>query len=298
MLQEFKTNEVNKNMGTTGTEVVISNFGNDTIIATTQTVGVEVYTDGGNDTITGSAFGDLIFAGSGNDTVNAGNGNDVVVADTGVDNVNAGDGDDTVYADNTDTIQGGVGRDALFITDSANPAGLNINTATAGFEFVIDVTAAGGNDTINGATATAGLEAYGQGGTDTITGGSGIDFLWGGTGNDIIVGGANNDTLVGEAGADTLTGGLGVDNLYGNAGGGADGALDTYRFGDNWGTDFVFDWENGTDRLDLRDVTGLTLFSQLVITADGPHAHVRFGANLISVANAAGLMDASDFIIN
>jgi Ca2+-binding RTX toxin-like protein len=283
-------------MGATSTEVVISDFGGDTINAETQTVGVEVYTDGGNDSIAGSAFNDFIFAGSGDDTVNAGDGNDVVVADTGTDNVNAGNGDDTVYADNTDTIQGGAGRDALFIT-GIGPAGLNVNTATAGFEFVIDVTQNGGNDTINGGSATANLEVYAQGGTDTVTGGTGIDFLWGGTGNDTIVGNDNNDTLVGEAGADTLTGGLGVDNLYGNAGGGADGAVDTHRFGDNWGTDFVFDWEDGVDKLDLSDVTGLNSFGQLAITADGPHAHIRFNGNLISVANAAGLMDVGDFII-
>jgi hypothetical protein len=34
----------------------------------------------------------------------------------------------------------------------------------------------------------------------------------------------------------------------------------------------------------------------LTITSDGPHAHIRFGTNLISVANAAGLIDAGDFL--
>jgi Ca2+-binding RTX toxin-like protein len=167
--------------------------------------------------------------------------------------------------------------------------------ANASLEWAADF--AGGNDIFDGSSSTAALEIYAAGGTDTVTGGSGADFLWGGAGNDTLTGNAGNDTLVGEAGADTLRGGAGTDNLYGNSGNGGDGAVDRFVFDDNWGTDFVFDFDNGVDKLDVSAVTGLNSFADLSVqnTPDG-HAYVHFGVELIAVANAAGQIEASDFI--
>ena len=54
----------------------------------------------------------------------------------------------------------------------------------------------------------------------------------------------------------TLTGGTGTDALYGNSGNGGDGAVDTFVFADGWGTDFVFDFEHGVDKLDMTAVNG------------------------------------------
>jgi Ca2+-binding RTX toxin-like protein len=291
----INANDFSIDLGATSIEYIVTDFGNDTINGATLPTGFEAYTDGSNDTITGSAFNDRVFAGSGDDTVIGGDGNDIIVADTGIDNIQGGDGDDIIYADNGDTVSGGNGRDALFITDGGTPGGVNVGVVATGFEFVIDVTVDGGNDIIDASGTSSGIEVYAQGGTDTVTGGSGGDFLWGGTGNDTIAGNDGDDTLVGEAGQDTLTGGAGVDNLYGNSGGGGDGVLDTYVFDDGWGTDFIFDWDDGIDQIDMQAVDSLTDFAQLTITDDGPHAHIRFGANLISVAGAAGQIDASDF---
>jgi Ca2+-binding RTX toxin-like protein len=121
--------------------------------------------------------------------------------------------------------------------------------------------------------------------------------LAGGSGGDTIAGNSGNDTLVGEAGADTLTGGLGTDALYGNSGYGGGGAVGTFVFTDNWGTDFVFDFENGIDKLDVRGVTGINSFADLTVTnTPNGHAYASFGGNLIAVANASGLIDPSDFI--
>ena len=102
---------------------------------------------------------------------------------------------------------------------------------------------------------------------------------------------------MGETGADTLRGDAGTDALYGNSGNGGDGAVDTFVFSDGWGTDFVFDFDNGVDKLDVSAVTGLNSFADLnvVNTPDG-HAYVHFGVQLIAVANAAGLVDAGDLI--
>jgi Ca2+-binding RTX toxin-like protein len=220
----------------------------------------------------------------------------VIVADVGTDIIQGGNGDDRLYADAGDIIAGGTGTDALYITGGP---GLSVNLATASIEWVSDDTPSGGNDSLNGASSTLRLEVYAKGGDDSVIGGSGADFLWGGDGNDTLIGANGNDTLVGGAGIDMIGGpGSGNDTLYGNSGSGGDGVLDTFFFRDGWGTDIVFDFDNGVDRFNLATVIGLDTFSQLIVTADGPHAHVRFGANLISVANAAGQIDQTDFIIN
>ncbi|MEH2503731.1 Ca2+-binding RTX toxin-like protein [Bradyrhizobium sp. AZCC 1578] len=290
------SNAININLGTTGIEWIQSDFGNDVIDGSTQTVGIEVYSDGGNDTITGSAFNDIIWSGSGNDTVTAGDGDDVIVADIGVDSISGGNGNDSLYVDASDTfIDGGAGFDAAYITSGS---GITLNLATTHLEFVADFVPGGGNDTLDGSGASANLTVYAAGGTDTVTGGSGADFLWGGAGNDTVTGNGGNDTLVGEAGADQLTGGAGTDNLYGNAGNGGDGATDTFVFADNWGTDFVFDFEHSTDKLDLSAVTGVNSFSDITLTntPDG-HCYVSFAGNLIAVANMAGQLTQSDFLL-
>jgi hypothetical protein len=60
--------------------------------------------------------------------------------------------------------------------------------------------------------------ANGQGGNDTLIGGSAADTLNGGGGNDTLNGGGGNDTLNGDAGDDTLSGGDGDDTLNGSDG--------------------------------------------------------------------------------
>jgi Ca2+-binding RTX toxin-like protein len=188
-------------------------------------------------------------------------------------------------------VNGGSGFDAIYITGTAT--GMLIDLSTASIEFVADF--AGGSDTLNGLSSSANLEIYAAAGNDTIVGGTGNDFLWGEAGNDTITGGTGNDVLVGGSGADRLTGGAGIDALYGNGGGGGDGAIDTFVFTSNWGTDFVFDFERGTDRLDLSAL-GINFGAlSLTNTTDG-HSYVSFGVNLIAVANISVLLTSSDFI--
>ena len=93
-----------------------------------------------------------------------------------------------------------------------------------------------------------------------------------------------------------MTGGLGIDALYGNSGNGADGAVDTFVFGDNWGTDFVLDFEHGTDKLDMTAVTGVHSIADLTLNSVDGHCYITFGGNLISVANMAGQITQSDFL--
>jgi hypothetical protein len=59
----------------------------------------------------------------------------------------------------------------------------------------------------------------------------------------------------------------------------------------------VFDFDNGIDIFDLTAVTGLTAFSELAVTTVGTNVEIRYGGNVISVANAAGQIDAGDFVL-
>jgi Ca2+-binding RTX toxin-like protein len=74
-----------------------------------------------------------------------------------------------------------------------------------------------GNDTIKVFGAHA-VDAHGDKGNDTITGGAGADTIWGGWNDDVLRGGAGNDTLIGEFGNDNLQGDAGADLLSGSEG--------------------------------------------------------------------------------
>lgn len=75
----------------------------------------------GDDTITGSAFKDVILANTGDDTVFGNAGNDVLQGGSGFDKLSGGDGYDKIYGgaggdtidgqNGTDTLTGGVGKD-------------------------------------------------------------------------------------------------------------------------------------------------------------------------------------------
>ena len=62
------------------------------------------------------------------------------------------------------------------------------------------------------------LEAFGNGGNDTLVGGSGEDSLWGGGGGDYLEGGGGDDAMWGCDGRDTMHGGGGHDVMFGGRG--------------------------------------------------------------------------------
>jgi Ca2+-binding RTX toxin-like protein len=290
-LQAENANPWTINLGATSIETMLAGFGDDHVDASTQTAGVTVFASGGNDTVTGSGFNDFLWGGVGNDTLTGGSGNDLLFGDLGADSLSGGAGNDTLYGDNSDThIDGGAGTDALYWAAGANA---NINVGADAVEFVQTL---GNNDTLNGATATANLVLFAGAGNDTVTGGSGNDFLWGEAGNDVLVGNGGNDTIVGGTGADKLTGGAGTDNLFGGNGSNTgDGAADTFVFTAGWGTDFVYGFDDGIDKLDMT-ASGATQFSQLAVTSSNGNADVDFGTNHIIVVGQAGHIAAGDFI--
>jgi Ca2+-binding RTX toxin-like protein len=294
VLQVINDFAVNLDLVATGFEYVLSGFGDDVYSAALGSTAVEVYASGGNDSILGGSGNDNLWGGVGNDMLMGDDGDDLLVGDLGADFLSGGPGNDRLYIDSDDTfIDGGFGFDAAYI---ATGTGVHLNLAITGLEWVADFV--GGNDTIDGSSVFVNLEIYGAGGTDTIIGGFGADFLWGGSGDDTVTGNGGDDTLVGELGADRLTGGAGNDALYGNSGNGGDGAVDTFVFTNSWGTDFVFDFEHGIDKLDMTGVLGVHSMSDLTITSSGGNAVISFGSDHISVAGQAGQITQEDFLFD
>ncbi|WP_298860731.1 calcium-binding protein [uncultured Sulfitobacter sp.] len=150
----------------------------------------------------------------GNDTLRGGEGNDEIYGNAGADDINGGAGNDMLSGDQgDDLISGGSGNDELL-----------------GGE---------GNDSLRG-----------EAGDDALNSGEGSDYLAGGSGDDALIGGAGTDKIVGGTGADEIHGGAGNDKLWGGNWSG-DSTADTFVFEAGDGQDFVFDFEAGTDILDL-----------------------------------------------
>ncbi|WP_424929586.1 S8 family serine peptidase [Amaricoccus tamworthensis] len=136
-------------------------------------------------------------------------------------------------------------------------------------------------------------------GRDDLSGGQGNDVLHGGNGSDDLRGGADNDRLVGNRSADTLDGGSGHDGLSGGRGhdilrdgSGSDtmrGGLgdDTFVLTTDTNTDYVTDFENESDVIQLRDLR----WSDLEIDERGSEEwEVRYDGDLLLVSG-----DADDF---
>ncbi len=201
---------------------------------------VTIEADDGDDYVSGSSKGDLIYGQGGRDIVWSGSGDDTVFGDWsqddvadgflsgGADFIVSGDGVDTVYAgvgddyvngcEGDDHIFGGDGRDTLF-------GSLGRDTVDGG----------AGNDIIYGAAANVLPSKSMETDWDGITGeaaevghnSSGgyipndevmADKLLGGEGNDRLYGQGGDDKLFGGEGSDWLTGGLGADTLRGGGG--------------------------------------------------------------------------------
>jgi len=185
---------------------------------------------GGDDSLTGTEFAEIIDSLDGNDTLVGLQGDDTLFGRLGDDVLNGGPGFDVLFGgEGVDILNGNSGQDMLF--------GENGDDILRG---------AGGNDTLQGGE-----------GNDTLNGGDNNDLLVGGIGTDVLNGNDNADTLEGGLGADTLNAGSGEDNLNGgegndllNAGVGHD-VLEGGIGNDTLNADDGFDTLNGGDGTDL-----------------------------------------------
>ena len=180
------------------------------------------------------------------------------------------------------------------VTIGAKNVKLDLVDPATGSAIAQAIGGTSGNNTLNG---TAGADTIkGLAGADVLYGKGGVDKLYGGIGNDRLSGQAGNDRLYGEDGKDALIGGAGNDILKGGAG------ADSFRFIGSWGSDKVSDFENGSDRIDLRG-TGLS-FNELSIAQrdadkDGrvDDVVIKADSQSISLLNLkASLVGASDFL--
>ncbi len=161
-----------------------------------------IYSQGGNDTISGGEGGDKIFGGNGNDVLKGQGGADHLYGGLGADNYFGGSGVD--YAR----------------YDDANYGNLTIRLDASGSN-----TGAAAGDTY---TEIEGL--VGGAGDDMIIGNGLANYLFGSGGSDRIMGFAGNDYLNGGEGTNHLWGGAGADVHFGGSG------IDYARYDDaNWG---------------------------------------------------------------
>lgn len=165
---------------------------------------------GGDDTVTGTEFGDVINGGSGSDILNGAGGDDTFLAgfSSGFDAYDGGTGTNVIQAVN-DNVKIGIGSFA------------NIQEISAGGFANVSLLFDGSNQTIDlrhvVLTDIALIDA--GGGDDTVYGTIGDDNINGGFGNDILNGGDGADILNGGGGFDTLNGGGGDDTFLVNSGG-------------------------------------------------------------------------------
>jgi Ca2+-binding RTX toxin-like protein len=147
-------------------------------------------------------------------------------------------------------------------------------------------------------------------GADTITGSKGRDVIAANGGNDVVRGQSGNDVLHGEGGSDKLYGGSGTDTLYGDDGNdwlSGDTGWDTLTGGRgsdvfvmtaHWGTDTVTDFRNGSDKISLKGIAGLTSLTQVSVSQTGSDTKIGFGSDYIVLKDvSAAVIDASDFIL-
>ena len=149
-----------------------------------------------------------------------------------------------------------------------------------------------GNDIVSGSEGDD--ELYGYWGDDVLRGGDGADTLDGEHGNDTLLGGAGDDVLDGGFGDDLLVGGSGSDTFV------VTGPSGNPQYPWVNGADTVRDFADGEDVIDLSQLSEITGFSDLAITADGTSVVIDLstakGGTLRLENVSVDELDASDFV--
>ena len=184
--------------------------GNDVLDGTGATLPLRLLGGAGNDLLTGGDASDHLDGGTGNDTeLGAGSGDTFVQGPTnGADRIDGGSSpyDRLDYSART----GGVTVDLDGVADDG-AAGEKDNALNT-IEYV---DGGAGNDTITADQSLyQSMQLRGNGGNDTLTGGSNYDSIYGAAGTDTLKGGGGSDSLYGGEGNDKLEGGDGGDVFF------------------------------------------------------------------------------------
>jgi Ca2+-binding RTX toxin-like protein len=263
--------------------------------------GLGIVADTGNLTVSNAGQ----ITGDGGAAIRAGGGSVINVMNSG-DILGSNYGIVTEGTSKTNVTNAGIVYGVTGALSLSNGVSVVVNTGTLSGKSLLG----GGADVFNGTGGVQGA-VYGGTGADIIRGGLGDDALFGDAGADVVRGNVGDDDLYGGADADVMYGGVGDDFLAGGVGidvlrgGEGDDRLtggtqvDTFVFSRNQGTDRVTDFQNGTDKLDLRAfdfaslaaVKALCSASSLGLRIDVPGEGVIFVAGLtLAQLNAADLL--------
>ncbi|GAB5375054.1 MAG: hypothetical protein AcusKO_15160 [Acuticoccus sp.] len=270
-------------------ENLIGTTNNDTILGNNKANTLDG--DDGNDSIEGAGGRDYLIGGEGNDTMDGG---------TGRDTMEGGNGNDHYYADlKGDTIVEalvGGGTDRAFASANYRIAdGVENLTLIGNAADNLVGKGNSGDNSINGDDGDNRI--LGAGGDDTISGGLGDDRIEGEAGNDSLRGNSGDDAIFGGNGVDEINGGGGEDLINGgNSNDQLEGGTnaDVFRFSANFGRDDILDFEDGLDRIHLRELRafngGVEIdFDQLLIVQQGADVRVELDFDENNVADSLDL---------
>ena len=214
--------------------------------------------NGKRNIIQGNAGDNILNGAWGADTLIGGAGNDTFMDDQGADRMIGGLGDDTYHVDDVgDAVieNDGEGWDHVLSTVSFSLAGPS--------QFVEDLTLLGAGH-IDAEGNRLANTLHGNEGNNTFKAGAGKDKMYGGDGADTLKGGSGKDVLRGDAGNDRRFGGKGSDQFI---------------FKDGFGKDTIIDFDAslGTERINLRAVSSITDFADLMDN----HAHQSGATSII-----------------
>lgn len=269
----------------------------------------------GDDQLIGSDADNALYGGRGNDALNGGNGRDILSGDFGNDIMTGGAGQDMFVvkrrAGDQDTIvdfkTGGIEKVALvgfgagFSFTSLTVTQVGADTLVAfgdgqsltlknfsASQFVAnDILTSDDFRFLSQVIGTAGAETYVWGGDNDwlALGEGGNDSLFGGTGNDTLFGGSGQDLLAGGIGNNVLAGGVDAD-LFVVASN--PGKLDTI-------TDFNV---GERDRIAIVGISGVLSFADLVKTQVGTDTVIGLGSGqALTIKNTmASVLTADNFV--
>ena len=194
---------------------------NDTLLNIENVIGSNTRGDNitgtaGANELSGMGAGDVLRGFNGDDSLFGGANNDFLYGGRGA-----------------DLIDGGMGNDWAMYNDSNHGVVINLNGVGSGGVFS------------NGDTFSDVERVRGSNFDDEISMDNGINKVLGGSGSDTINGMGGKDQLRGGADNDTLDGGTGNDTLFGDAG------SDTFRFNLGSDADFIADFQDNLDTIEL-----------------------------------------------
>lgn len=208
----------------------------------------------GNDLIYGGSDGDNLYGGSGDDIIDGGAGGDVIFGGAGINILFGGDGNDTLTgiasSDTLDYLYGGRGSDDYQVTSGLTGPQVLVdegegNPLLAGGADDIDRIVSRGEffwDYYSVAEILMTLNTDGS----QLVGGKNVmnKTINGWVGDDIIVTYGRSSVVDAGAGTDAISFGLlGLDESY-------DG-VNTLIMQQGSGTDYLYDFESGVDKIDL-----------------------------------------------